>query len=76
MCKKTPKEEPPKEVSPEELSPEKKQIPENNEILIYYLNIGDIQDRNKTVVDNIFSFKVALHITRNNDDEIEPQTVE
>ena len=32
-------------------------------------------DRNKTVVDNIFSFKVALDITRSNDDEIEPQTI-
>jgi hypothetical protein len=32
-------------------------------------------DRNKIVVDNIFSFKVAFDITRSNDD-IEPQTVE
>jgi hypothetical protein len=31
--------------------------------------------RNKIVVDNIFSFKVAIDITRNNDD-IEPKTVE
>ena len=70
MCKKTPKEEPPKEVSPEELSPE------NNEISIHYVSTQEILDRNKTVVDNIFSFKVALDITRSNDDEIEPQTVE
>ena len=76
MCKKTPKEEPPKEVSPKELSPEKKQIPENNEISIHYVNTREILDRNKTVVDNIFSFKVALDITRSNDDKIEPQTVE
>ena len=71
MCKKTPKE-----VSPEELSPEKKQIPENNEISIHYVNTREILDRNKTVVDNIFSFKVALDITRSNDDKIEPQIVE
>jgi hypothetical protein len=32
-------------------------------------------DKNKIVVDNIFSFKVAFDITRNNDD-IEPKTVE
>jgi hypothetical protein len=31
-------------------------------------------DRNKIVVDNIFSFKVAINITRSNDD-IEPKTV-
>ena len=71
MCKKTPKE-----VSPEELSLEKKQIPENNEISIHYVNTREILDRNKTVVDNIFSFKVALDITRSNDDKIEPQIVE
>ena len=39
-------------------------------MLIYYLNIGDIQDRNKIVVDNIF----ALNITRNNNGKFEPQT--
>jgi hypothetical protein len=32
-------------------------------------------DRNKIVVNNIFSFKVAFDITRSNDD-IEPQSVE
>jgi hypothetical protein len=32
-------------------------------------------DRNKTVVDNIFLFKVAFNITRSNDD-IEPQSIE
>jgi hypothetical protein len=32
-------------------------------------------DRNKIVVDNILSFKVAFDITKSNDD-IEPQTVE
>ena len=32
-------------------------------------------DRNKIVVDNIFSFKVTFDITRSNDD-IKPKTVE
>jgi hypothetical protein len=60
----------------EELSPEEKQVPENDEISIHYVSTGEIWDRNKIVVDNIFSFKVALDITRSNDHEIEPQTVE
>ena len=86
MCTKSPKNEPPKEETPEELSPEvespeelsleEKKVPRNHEISIHYVSIGEILDRNKTVVDNIFSFKVALDITRSNDDEIEPQTVE
>ena len=63
-------------MSLEELSPEKEQVPENNEILIHYVSTGEILDRNKIVVDNIFLFKVALDIIRSNDDEIEPQTVE
>jgi hypothetical protein len=32
-------------------------------------------DRNKIVVDNIFSFKIAFDITRSNND-VEPQSVE
>ena len=86
MCTKSPKNEPPKEETPEELSPEvespeelsleEKKVPRNHEISIHYVSIGEILDRNKTVVDNIFSFKVALDITRSNDDKIEPQTVE
>jgi hypothetical protein len=67
--KKSPEEEPLEEESPEE-----EQVPENNEISINYISIGEILDRNKIVVDNIFSFKVAFDITRSNDD-IEPQSV-
>jgi hypothetical protein len=59
---------------PEKKSPEEEQVPENNEISINYISIGEILDRNKIVVDNIFSFKVAFEITRSNDD-IEPQSV-
>jgi hypothetical protein len=68
-------EEPLEEKSPEELPPEEEQVPENNEISINYVSTGEILDRNKIVVDNIFSFKVAIDITRSNDD-IEPKTVE
>jgi hypothetical protein len=73
---KSPENEPPKEGTPEELSPEEEQVPENDEISIHYVSTGEIWDRNKIVVDNIFSFKVALDITRSNDHEIEPQIVE
>jgi hypothetical protein len=63
------------EESPEELPPEEEQVPENNEISINYVSSGKILDRNKIVVNNIFSFKVAIDIIRSNDD-IEPKTVE
>jgi hypothetical protein len=55
---------------------EEKNVPKNHEISIHYVSIGEIWDRNKIVVDNIFSFKVALNITRSNDVEFEPQIVE
>ena len=61
-------------MSPKVLSPEKEQVLENNEISIHYVSIEEILDRNRTVVDNVFSFKVTLD-TRSNDDDIEPQTV-
>ena len=59
----------------EELSPEKDQVLENNEISIHYVHTGEIWDRNKIVVNNIFSYKVALDITRSNANEYGPQTV-
>ena len=40
------------------------------------MSTGDIWDINKIVIDNIFSFKVAIDITRSNDLELEPQSVE
>jgi hypothetical protein len=73
LCTKSPKNETPKELSHEVESPKEKKILRNHEISIHYVNIGEIWDRNKTFIDNIFSFKVALDITRSNDDEIEPQ---
>jgi hypothetical protein len=57
-------------------SPEEKNVPGNHEISIHYISVGEIWDRNKIVVNNIFSFKVALNITRSNDDEFEPQIAE
>jgi hypothetical protein len=69
-------EEPGEEGTSEELSPEEEQVLKNDEISIHYVNTEEIWNRNKIVVDNIFSFKVALDITRSNDHEIEPQTVE
>jgi len=71
----SPKTEPLEEESPEELFPGEEQVPENNDISINYISTGEILDRNKIVVDNIFSFKIAFDITRSNDD-IEPQSVE
>ena len=56
----------------EELSPVEDRVLENNEISIHYVHIGEIWDRNKIVVDNIFLYKVALDITRSNDNEYEP----
>ena len=66
----------PKNKPLEELSPEEDQVPENNKISIHYIHIWEIWDRNKIVVDNIFSYKVALDITRSNDNEYESQTVD
>ena len=43
---------------------------------MHYVHTGEIWDRNKIVVNNIFSYKVALDITRSNDNEYEPQTVD
>ena len=60
----------------EELSPEEDQVPKNNEISIHYVHTGEIWNRNKIVVNNIFSYKIALDITRSNDNEYEPQTVD
>jgi hypothetical protein len=70
-----PEAEPLEDESPKELAPEEEQVPENNETSINYISTGEILDRNKIVVDNIFSFKIAFDITRSNDD-IEPQSVE
>ena len=70
-----PEKEPLEEVSPEEKFPEAELVKENNEISINYINTGNFLNKNKIVVDNVFSFKVALDITRNDEDN-EPESVE
>lgn len=62
------------ENSPDKLSPEEDQVPKNIEISLHYINSGEVWNRNKIVVDNVFSFEVALDITRSND-ENEPQSM-
>ena len=47
---------------------EEGQVPENNEISIHFMNIGEIMDRNKIVVDNVFPYEMAIDITRSNDE--------
>ena len=70
----TPVLRPLEEEPPEEKFPEEELVQENNEISIHYVNTGDILNINKIVVDNVFSFKVALHITRSDEDN-EPESV-
>ena len=73
---KTNEQKSPENKPPEEESPKQEKVPENDEISIHYVSTREVWDRNKTIIDNIFSFKVAPDITRSNDDKIEPQTVE
>ena len=42
--------------------------------MIHYVHTWEIWDTNIIVVNNIFSYKVALDITRSNDNEYELQT--
>ena len=75
MCTISPENKPPKEETPKEFSSEVESPGEKNgtwnfEISIYYT--GEIFDRNRFVVDNIF----ALNITRSNNGEFESQTIE
>ena len=44
--------------------------------MIHYVHTREIWDRNKIVVNNIFSYKVALDIFRINDNEYKPQTID
>ena len=67
---KSPNYEPPEKKSTEELFSKVEKVPENNEILIHYSSIGEVWDRNQIVVDNIFSYKVALDNIRNNSENI------
>ena len=51
------------------------QVPENWEILLSYVHIGEKWDLNNIAINNIFAFQVALDIIRNDEDP-EPQNVE
>ena len=66
------KRDPSEVESSEGLFFEEDQLPENNEISIHYVYTGDIWNRYKIVVNNIFSFKVALDMCGSNDHEMEP----
>jgi len=58
----------------EEASSKEIKVYGNNEISINYVHGWEILDRKKIFINNVFAFKVAFGITRN-DDEIEPQIV-
>ena len=62
----------PEEIQNEQIAPEEVQVPENNEISISYVHMGEKWDRNNFDVNNIFAFQVALDIIQNDDDP-EPQ---
>ena len=70
MSKSSPNTEPPEEGPLEE-----NQIPGNNEISINYVHTGEILERDKIIIDDVFAFKVAFGIT-GSDDEFEPQTID
>ena len=53
------------------ISPKEKQ---NNEITIGFVGIEKSWDRNEIIIDDIFSFTVALNIT-NDDEDHDPKTV-
>ena len=65
----------PEEDQNKELALEEAQIPENYEISINYVHNREKWDRNKVIINNIFSFQMALDIIRN-DKNPEPQNVE
>ena len=52
----------------EELALEEAQIPENYEISINYVHNREKCDRNKVIINNIFSFQMALDIIKYDED--------
>ena len=65
----------PKEAHIKREAPEDVQIPENCEISLSYVHTGEKWDQNNIVINNIFSFKVASYIIRN-DEDLELRNVE
>ena len=64
----------PEEIQNEQIALEEVQVPENNEISISYVHMGEKWDQNNFDVNNIFAFQVALDIIQNDDDP-EPQNM-
>ena len=64
----------PSEASIEQLSHEIVPIHNNEEISINYIHKGKIWDRNTTLIDDFFSFQVAVDIISNDEDQ-EPQNM-
>ncbi|KAI3706684.1 hypothetical protein L6452_24599 [Arctium lappa] len=66
------------EESPEEtldmMVPEEPQVPENEEISINYIMSRKVWNRNKTDVDDIFAYNIALNVIENEEDQ-EPKSV-
>ena len=65
----------PEEVQNKELALEEAQIPKNFEISINYVHNREKWDRNKVIINNIFSFQMALDIIRK-DENPKQQNVE
>ena len=63
------------EVQDKEIAPKEARVPENYEISISYVHNKNKWDQNNVVVNNIFSFQVALNIIRN-DEDLELKNVE
>ena len=59
----------PSEASIEQLSHEIVSVHNNEEISINYMHKGKIWDRNTTLIDDVFSFQVAMDIISNDEDE-------
>ena len=56
-------------IIPEEIKEDSndKMVPNNNEISIFYTNYGEIWDRSKIIIDDVFSFAVATEIIEGHD---------
>ena len=62
----------PAEASVEQLSHEIVLVHNNEEIPINYIHKGKIWDRNTTLIDDVFSFQVAMDIISNDEDQEPP----
>ena len=53
------------------------QVPDNSELLIFHIYSGEMWERKKLVIDDIFSYAVAIEISKGNDetDDTEPRTI-